>query len=142
MNLAQTETPADWSDSMRVFRTAIRLASAICVAVTPAAHAEDVDHGRRIFQTCASCHVPDAETNKYGPYLKGVFGRKAGAVPDFRYSQAMTDAGSSGLVWDDEALAAFLYSPKKKVPGTSMRFWGLWSEAEIRDVIAYLKTFP
>ncbi|KQR72883.1 cytochrome C [Rhizobium sp. Leaf384] len=106
------------------------------------ADAEDIDHGRRIFQTCASCHVVDAETNKYGPYLKGVVGRKAGAVPDFRYSQAMTDAGNSGLVWDDEALAAFLYSPKRKVPGTSMRFWGLWSESEIRDVIAYLKTFP
>ncbi|TCM49728.1 cytochrome c [Rhizobium sp. PP-F2F-G48] len=124
---------------MRAVRISILLAALLPV---PFASAEDIEHGRRVFQTCASCHVPDAETNKYGPYLKGVLGRKAGMVPDFRYSQAMTDAGNAGLVWDDETLAAFLNSPKKKVPGTSMRFWGLWSEAEIRDVIAYLKTFP
>lgn len=115
---------------------------AICFVPAHPLRADDIDHGRRVFQTCASCHVPDAETNKYGPYLKGVVGRKAAAVSDFRYSKAMTDAAASGLVWDEAALTEFLYSPKKKVPGTSMRFWGLWSETEIRDVIAYLKTFP
>ena len=126
---------------MRTITVAVLLTT-VLPAISAPARAEDIAHGKRVFETCASCHVPDAETNKYGPYLKGVVGRKAGSVPDFRYSKAMSDAGAAGLVWNDETLAEFLYSPKKKVPGTSMRFWGLWSEAEIRDVIAYLKTSP
>lgn len=84
----------------------------------------------------------DNEANRFGPTLKGVVGRRAGSVPDFKYSQAMKDAGAAGLVWDDAALAAFLSSPKRKVPGTSMRFFGLWTQSEIDDVIAYLKANP
>jgi cytochrome c len=126
---------------MRTIIAAVLLTT-VLPAISAPARAEDIAHGKRVFETCASCHVPDAETNKYGPYLKGVVGRTAGTVPNFRYSKAMSDAGAAGLVWNDETLAEFLYSPKKKVPGTSMRFWGLWSEAEIRDVIAYLKTSP
>jgi cytochrome c len=115
----------------------------ICLISAMPAHAqEDIAHGKRVFQVCASCHAADAETNRFGPYLKGIVGRKAGVASEYKYSQAMRDAGANGLVWDDAALAEFLYSPKTKVPGTSMRFWGLWSKAEIRDVIAYLRTNP
>jgi len=112
----------------------------VVLAAMPAHAQDDIAHGKRVFQVCASCHAADAETNRFGPYLKGVVGRAAGIVPDYRYSQAMRDAGANGLVWDEAALAAFLYSPKTKVPGTSMRFWGLWSQTEIRDVIAYLRS--
>lgn len=101
--------------------------------------AADVAHGKRVFRACASCHVADSETNKFGPSLLGVVGRKAGAVPDYAYSDALKAAAANGLVWDEAALAAFLSSPKTKIPGTTMRFWGLWTEAEIRDVIAYLE---
>ena len=121
-------------------RTPIYAMLILALAVTPAPAADDVAHGKRVFQVCASCHTADAETNRFGPYLKGVIGRPAGTVADYQYSQAMRDAGSQGLVWDDAALAAFLSSPKGKVPGTSMRFWGLWSQTEIRDVIAYLRS--
>jgi len=103
---------------------------------------EDLQHGKRVFQLCTQCHVLDRETNGFGPYLKGVVGRPAGSVPGYRYSKAMTDAGAAGLVWNDEALSEFLYSPKKKIPGTSMSFWGLWSQSEIKDVIAYLRANP
>jgi cytochrome c len=43
------------------------------------------------------------------------------------------------MIWDEKTLAEFLYSPKAVVPGTSMRFFGLWRESEIDDVLAYLK---
>ncbi|WJH39609.1 cytochrome c family protein [Aliirhizobium terrae] len=102
----------------------------------------DLEHGARVFETCAACHAIDSDVNKMGPHLKGVFGRAAGSVPDFRYSQSMRKAGTDGLVWDEAALAAFLSSPKKMVPGTSMRFWGLWFQSEIDDVIAYMKANP
>jgi len=110
--------------------------------ISTGAQAADLAHGKRVFQSCSSCHVIDSEANRFGPTLKGVVGRKAGSVPDFRYSQAMKDAGAAGLVWDDASLGAFLYSPKRKVPGTSMRFFGLWTQSEIDDVIAYLKANP
>ena len=51
----------------------------------------------------------------------------------------MKAAGASGVVWDEQSLAEFLASPQTKVPGTKMRFWGLW-KWETGDLIAYLKT--
>ncbi len=110
--------------------------------LAPAAAAADLAHGKRVFQTCRSCHVVDSDANRFGPTLKGVVGRKAASIAGFSYSQAMTEAGAAGLVWDEAALSEFLYSPKRKVPGTAMRFWGLWSQSEIDDVIAYLKANP
>lgn len=122
-----------------VFAPLLLLAAA---APTHTVFAQDAAHGRQVYRVCQPCHVPDTETNKLGPHLKGVFGRTAGSVAGFRYSQAMRDAGAAGLVWDEKALSEFLSSPKGKVPGTSMRFWGFWSQSEIDDVIAYLKTNP
>ncbi len=110
------------------------------VALASSAQAADAGKGKRVYQKCVACHVADRETNRFGPHLKGVVGRPAAQGPDYKYSQAMKDAAAAGLVWDDAALSAFLSSPKKKVPGTSMRFFGLWTQAEIDDVIAYLKT--
>lgn len=119
------------------------LACAACPSSVPAQDAAaDAERGRRVYRVCLPCHVPDADTNKLGPHLKGVFGRRAGTVEGFRYSQAMTDAGAAGFVWDENSLAEFLSSPKRKVLGTSMRFWGFWSQSEIDAVIVYLKTNP
>lgn len=107
-----------------------------------AALAADIERGQRLFKVCAPCHAIDSDTNKTGPHLKGVFGRPAGGVAGFRYSKAMSEAGNAGLIWDDKALAEFLSSPKTKVPNTSMRFWGMWFQSEIDDLIAYLKVNP
>lgn len=98
----------------------------------------DVEKGRRIFQKCASCHVIDRDTNLFGPTLQGIVGRRAGSAANYRYSTAMKAAGEAGLVWDEQALSEFLASPQKKVPGTSMRFWGFWFQSDIDDLIAYL----
>ena len=120
----------------------LAFALAASMLLTPQAQAADLAHGKRVFQSCSSCHAVDSDANRFGPTLKGVVGRTAGSVATFRYSQAMKDAGANGLIWDEAALAEFLYSPKRKVPGTAMRFWGLWTQSEIDDVIAYLKSFP
>ncbi|WP_413785924.1 c-type cytochrome [Agrobacterium sp. rho-13.3] len=96
--------------------------------------------GEQSFSKCSACHNIESPRTRLGPHLMGVVGRHAGSVPDYKYSQAMTDAGASGLIWDEDKLRAFLSSPKKVVPGTSMRFFGLWSETEIDNLIAYLKT--
>jgi cytochrome c len=105
----------------------------IAVATTPAM-AADAAHGKVVFQTCAACHTdkPDA----IGPSLRGVYGRKSAALPDFRYSNAMTRAN---LTWDDANLKAYIKDPQAKVKGNRMPFGGLSSDADVDDVIAYLK---
>ncbi len=89
-----------------------------------------------VFQTCAACHSdkPDA----IGPSLRGVYGRKSAALPDFRYSNAMMRAN---LTWDDANLKAYIKDPQAKVKGNRMPFGGLSSDADIDDVIAYLKDY-
>jgi cytochrome c len=102
----------------------------------------DPQRGERAFSKCSACHSIEKPRTRLGPHLMGVVGRPAGSVTDYGYSDAMKNAGADGLVWTEEKLHAFLYSPKKTVPGTSMRFFGLWSDSEIDDLIAYLKTVP
>jgi cytochrome c len=107
----------------------------IAVATLPAA-AADAIHGKVVFQTCAACHSdkPDA----IGPSLRGVYGRKSAALQDFRYSNAMMRAN---LTWDDANLKAYIKDPQAKVKGNRMPFGGLSSDADIDDVIAYLKDY-
>jgi len=103
-------------------------------ATTPAA-AADAAHGKVVFQTCAACHSdkPDA----IGPSLRGVYGRKSAALPDFRYSNAMMRAG---LTWDDANLKAYIKDPQAKVKGNRMPFGGLRDTKDVEDVVAYLAT--
>jgi cytochrome c len=119
---------------MRLIRLRLPLLFLFCVAVMPALSA-DVEHGKALFQACFACHTekPDA----VGPSLKGVFGRKAAALEDFRYSNAMKRAD---LVWDEANLRAYIVDPQAKVKGNRMPFGGLRDEKDLDDVIAYLKT--
>jgi cytochrome c len=99
----------------------------------------DAATGERAFKQCGSCHQVGLNARGgFGPQLNGLFGRRAGAMPDFVYSDAMK---ASGIVWDERTLAAFLRDPKKLVPGTKMRFWGISDENEIKALEAYLRTF-
>jgi cytochrome c len=108
---------------------------AVVIGVVPAA-AADANHGKVVFQTCAACHSdkPDA----IGPSLRGVYGRKSAALADFRYSNAMMRAN---LTWDDANLKAYIKDPQAKVKGNRMPFGGLSSDADIDDVIAFLKDY-
>ena len=100
------------------------------------ANAADTAHGKVVFQTCAACHTdkPDA----IGPSLRGVYGRKAGALEDFRYSNAMLRAN---IVWGEANLRAYIKDPQAKVPGNRMPFGGLDDAKDVADVIAYLKEY-
>lgn len=103
-----------------------------------AAQAEvDVKNGEKIYKKCYFCHILNQPTNRMGPHLMDIQGRKAGSAEGFLYSDAMKQAGENGLIWDDRTLKEFLTSPKTMIPGTSMRFWGLW-ESQIDDLLAYL----
>lgn len=102
------------------------------------AHAAgNAEAGRRGFAKCASCHQvgPSARAG-FGPHLNGILGRPAGATADYKYSEAMKN---SGIVWTEDRLAAFLKSPDDVVPGNKMRFFGIRSEQQIADLLAYLR---
>jgi cytochrome c len=111
----------------------------LAAAIAPAFAAGDPAAGRRAFARCASCHqLGPSARSAFGPQLNGIVGRHAAAATDYRYSEAMR---KSGIVWDEQRLAAFLRSPGKTVPGTSMRFWGIGDDKQIADLLAYLRTF-
>jgi cytochrome c len=104
------------------------------LAIGPAA-AADAEHGKALYQACVACHTekPDA----MGPSLKGVVGRKAGSLDDFRYSGPMRRAS---LVWDEANLHAYIVDPQRKVKGNRMPFGGLVNPGDVDDIVAYLKT--
>lgn len=100
------------------------------------AAAADAEHGKVLFQGCIACHNerPDA----LGPSLRGVHNRKAAALDDFRYSNAMMRAN---IVWNDENLHAYIADPQAKVKGNRMPFGGLTSAKDVEDIVAYLKSY-
>ena len=93
----------------------------------------DAVHGKELYEVCAGCHK--LQTNSVGPKHCGLFGRPAGTVPGFVYSEAMR---TSGIVWDAQKLDEFLTSPIEYVNGTLMGFAGFSESSERADVIAYL----
>ncbi len=107
------------------------------MALTAApAHADgDAAHGQQLYESrCIACHSPD--TNRVGPMHRGVYGRKAGSLPDYSYSKALKGAG---FVWDDASLDQWLTNPQALVPGQKMNF-KVTKPEDRADLIAYLKS--
>ncbi|MER9867232.1 cytochrome c family protein [Mesorhizobium sp. M0136] len=122
---------------------AVAFFAAVSVAtfVSTQSQAQDAAAGEKVFAKCKVCHVADKDQNKVGPSLNGVIGRTAGTHPGFSYSKAMTEAGKSGVKWDEATLTTYLRDPKAMVKGTKMAFAGLKKDEDIANVIAYLKQF-
>ncbi len=105
------------------------------VVFASSAFAADANHGKEIFLACSACHTEKADA--LGPSLKGVVGRKAGSLQDFRYSPAMK---RSNITWTEANLSEYLSDPQAKVKGNRMPFSGLPNKNDIADVVAYLVT--
>ncbi len=89
--------------------------------------------GELIYQSCQDCHSLDS--NDVGPKHRGVFGRKAGTVPDYNYSAALRN---SGITWNEVTLDKWLTDPQELVPGAKM-FFHVDAAQDRADVIEYLK---
>ena len=88
-------------------------------------------------QNCAECHTLDKGGDQMnGPNLWGVLGAKAGAKPDFPYSDALKN---SNIAWTDETMDKWLASPPALVPDNMMGFIGLPRKEDREAVIAFLK---
>ncbi len=96
----------------------------------------NIDHGKMVFKKCAACHsVSKGGSNKIGPALWGVIGRKVGSISDYKYSKAMSEFGKN---WNFETINAFLIKPKDYVKGTKMAYAGLKEEKDRASIILYL----
>ena len=96
--------------------------------------ASDSARGKEIYDTrCSACHSLDA--NRVGPMHRGVYGRKAGSVPDYNYSAGVR---ASTVIWTEETLDKWLTEPRAFIPGAKMTF-RLGQKTDRDDVIAYLK---
>jgi cytochrome c len=111
------------------------LALATGLFFIPKAAAEDKPDGAALYLAkCGGCH--SLAVNRIGPAHKGVFGRKAGAVREFRYSPALK---ASPIVWNDATLDRWLQDPQQLVNGSKM-FLTVPEAGQRKSIIAYLKS--
>jgi cytochrome c len=96
--------------------------------------AADPKNGKEIYGRCLACHA--LEYDRVGPRHCGLFGRRAGSVPGFAYSESMK---RSKIIWNEKTLDRFLADPPKTVPGTAMTYAGVADAKERAELIAYLK---
>lgn len=145
-------------------RVSILLLGCFIPAVAAAQGAEPADGEKLYEKQCAVCHglVAGAKTGEmpapapwrrvhlamapsgdqlavalgYGPQLRGVIGRPAGAVEGFQYSDAFLEK-LKGKVWDEAMLEKWITSSQTMVPGTFM-FYSQKNADVRRRIIEYL----
>jgi cytochrome c len=114
-------------------------AIAVLAILAGTASAGDPAEGQKAFNKCRACHtIGENAKNLIGPKLNGLFGRKAGTIEGFKYSDANK---ASGIVWNEKNFAEYIKDPKAFMPGNQMTFIGIKSEKEIENLIAFLKQF-
>lgn len=104
-------------------------------ASTAPVRAADPEKGKAVFEQCAACHSLGDSGDYDGPTLKGVIGRKAGSLEDYRYSAAMK---RSDVTWDATTLDKYIMDPQAFIPGNRMAFAGIADRAERDDLIAFV----
>ena len=107
------------------------------------AFAADVAAGEKAFAKCKICHaIGEGATNKVGPQINGLAGRKMASVEGFKgYGADLKAMGDAGKVWDAATLATYLADPKAFNPGTKMAFAGVKDATELENVVAYVMQF-
>jgi cytochrome c len=90
--------------------------------------------GKALFEKrCGGCHALDRD--KEGPRLGRVYGRTAGTVESFQYSDALK---KSGIKWTAQTLDKWLTDTGQLVPDNDMAF-RVDKPDERAAIIAYLK---
>lgn len=100
---------------------------------------ETMENGERQFRRkCSVCHsLSDVDARRAGPNLKGVFGRKAGKLKGYTFSDAMS---RSDLIWSAETIdKLFDLGPDTYVPGSKMPMQRMNSVEDRRDLIEFLR---
>lgn len=99
---------------------------------------DTMPNGERQFRRkCSVCHTLTGGTaRRAGPTLNGLFGRRAGTVEGYVYSQTLE---GSDIVWTPQTLdALFDAGPDHFVPGSKMPMQRIISDADRHDLIEFL----
>ncbi|MBV8400340.1 MAG: c-type cytochrome [Acetobacteraceae bacterium] len=121
---------------VRYLLTAVWLGLLSSAAMAQTEGAPALDGAALFKQQCSACHTLNAaDPPRQGPTLAGVYGRKAGTVPGYKYSAGFQ---KTDVVWDETHLDAYLTNPQSVIPGSMMPY--KQSKAPVRKaIIAFLK---
>lgn len=100
---------------------------------------EEMDNGERQFaRKCSICHslTPESE-RRAGPTLHRLFGRPAGTLPGYLYSDTLQD---SDIIWNEQTInALFDEGPDHYIPGSKMPMQRITQAQDRADLIAFLR---
>ena len=115
-------------------RMSVVLGLALMGFASVALAAGDAGRGQELYESrCVACH--SVEESRVGPAHRGVFGRRAGRVAGYDYSDALR---ASKVVWNERTLDACLTSPEDTIPGQKMGYH-VTDAIDRADLIAYLR---
>lgn len=121
---------------------AFSLALALSGASAFAAEQGDIKRGAKIYNKCKSCHMVGSKArNRVGPHLNELFGRRAGSVDGYDYSDDLAREGADGLTWTTEKLHIYIENPKALVSQTFMNFRGIKDARDRTDLLAFLRQY-
>jgi cytochrome c len=122
-------------NSRNVISSLLLMTASIAMAQSSNSTAGSAIKGKEIYDArCSACHSID--DNRVGPMHLGVFGRKAGSVKSYSYSDALS---RSKVVWSRDTLTAWLANPEALIPGQRMGY-AMENAKDREDVVAYLAT--
>ncbi|MHA7776667.1 c-type cytochrome [Roseibium sp. M-1] len=101
---------------------------------------EEMSNGERQFaRKCSICHALSADGGrKAGPTLFGVFGRRAGTLAGYPYSETLT---GSDIIWSEDTIdRLFLDGPDHYIPGSKMPMQRIVEQKDRDDLVDYLKS--
>ena len=122
---------------LKVVKTSLSAAVVIGLTAIASQASGQGAPNKAAFAPCSVCHAVTPKTNKIGPSLHQIVGRKVGTYPGYTYSPAMK---AKGGVWTEAALDTYLTKPPAYVKGTKMAYPGQPDPAKRKAIIAYLKT--
>jgi cytochrome c len=100
---------------------------------------DGLDPGERQFaRKCSVCHTLTRDgANRAGPTLYRLFGRRAGSLENYPYSEALQ---RSDIVWTPETLGElFAQGPEHYVPGSKMPLQMMAEKRDLEALIAFLQ---
>jgi cytochrome c len=94
---------------------------------------------RQFNRKCSICHSLSAESERRaGPTLKNLFGRPAGVVPDYSYSERLR---RGDIIWDETSIdALFDQGPEVYIEGSKMPMQRITNPEDRAALIAFLRS--